>query len=169
MELLNGRPKKVQYFSDAYSRLHKGIIAHAQSIDATNVHTLSDMDFVFICVDEGRIKRLIFDTLLTAKVPFVDVGMGVHLVDGALTGSIRTTLASSAKFDHLTDRISLSDEAVENEYSANIQIAELNALNAAIAVIKWKKYFGYYHDHEREHNSIYDINVNKVINDDIAT
>ncbi len=37
-----------------------------------------------------------------------------------------------------------------NEYSSNIQIAELNALNAAIAVIRWKKLFGVYRDSRKE-------------------
>ena len=40
-------------------------------------------------------------------------------------------------------------------YSHNIQIAELNALNAALAVIKWKKLAGFYVDLEGEHFTVY--------------
>jgi hypothetical protein len=55
---------------------------------------------------------------------------------------------------------------VENDYSHNIQIAELNALNAALAVIKWKKLCGFYQDLEREHCSVYTINGNHIANED---
>lgn len=53
-----------------------------------------------------------------------------------------------------------------NEYSRNIQIADLNALNAALAVIKWKKIFGFYGDLEHEHFSTYDIDGNHLNNED---
>jgi len=43
-------------------------------------------------------------------------------------------------------------------YTQNIQIVELNALNAAFAVIKWKKIAGIYEDVDREHHSTYPTN-----------
>jgi hypothetical protein len=39
------------------------------------------------------------------------------------------------------------------DYDGNIQIAELNSLNAALAVIKWKKLCGFYNDRKAEHFS----------------
>ena len=60
------------------------------------------------------------------------------------------------------------DEA-ENEYNTNIQIADLNALNATLAVIKWKKLFGFYQDFEQEHHSTYSINVNMLLSEDRET
>ena len=48
--------------------------------------------------------------------------------------------------------------------SGNAQLAELNALNAALAVIKWKKVRGFYNDLMREFNSEYVIDGNKLIN-----
>ena len=51
-------------------------------------------------------------------------------------------------------------------YARNIQIADLNALNAILAVIKWKKLFGFYVDLEREHHSTYTINGNVLMNED---
>ena len=50
----------------------------------------------------------------------------------------------------------------------SIQIADLNALNAALAVVKWKKVCGFYHDAVQEHFSTYTINVNMLTNDDPA-
>lgn len=43
---------------------------------------------------------------------------------------------------------------------------ELNALNAALAVIKWKKRCGFYLDFENEGNSTYVVDSNVIINDD---
>jgi hypothetical protein len=45
----------------------------------------------------------------------------------------------------------------ENEYRANIQIAELNALNAALAVIKYKQLRGFYRDDIPADHSIFNI------------
>ena len=56
------------------------------------------------------------------------------------------------------------DEA-PGEYERNVQLVELNALlNAALAVIKWKKVRGFYNDLERELNCEYVIDGNKLIN-----
>lgn len=47
-----------------------------------------------------------------------------------------------------------------DDYLTNIQIAELNALNAAFAVIKWKKLCGFYQDSENEHHGSYTLSLN---------
>ena len=98
-------------------------------------------------------------------IPFVDVGIGVQLVDDKLTGIIRTTLCTPDKFDHLPKVISMAD-AAEDDYSTNIQIAELNGLNAALAVLKWKKLFGFYHDHNGEYHSTYTLNAHMLLGDE---
>jgi hypothetical protein len=41
-----------------------------------------------------------------------------------------------------------------------------NALNALLAVIRWKKIVGFYDDLEHEHNTIYLIDGNTLINED---
>jgi hypothetical protein len=43
---------------------------------------------------------------------------------------------------------------------SNILISELNALNAVMAVFKWKKYFGVYNDELNELHSVYQISGN---------
>ncbi len=47
-----------------------------------------------------------------------------------------------------------------------IQVAELNAFNAALAVIKWKKIRGFYRDLERELHSTYTTDGNLLLNAD---
>jgi hypothetical protein len=45
-------------------------------------------------------------------------------------------------------------------------VADLNALNAALAVIKWKKLFGFYQDMKSEHHSQFHTATNGFINED---
>src|SRR5437879_13283968 len=104
------------------------------------------MDFVFLCNDAGEAKKLIVEKLEEFGTPFIDVGIGVYEADGSLAGAVRVTTSTSERREHLRKRVSLGDGNVNDEDSRNIQIAELNALNAAVAVIKSKKMFGLYVD-----------------------
>jgi len=92
--------------------------------------------------------------------------MGVQLNDEALGGIVRVTTSTEKRRDHLRGRVSFGDGADGNEYNRNIQIADLNALNAALAVIKWKKLFGFYRDMKSEHHSQYTIDTNLFLNED---
>ena len=42
----------------------------------------------------------------------------------------------------------------------------MNALNAVMAVIKWKKYCGFYQDCYREHQSVYAVNAHQLTRDE---
>jgi hypothetical protein len=161
-------PKKVAYFRDIYSKMHRNIVANDYYIDDSNVGQLEGLDFLFLCLDSGTTKRLIIEKMEVLHIPFVDVGMGVELVDNSLLGILRVTTSTVKKRDHVRDkqRISFSDSDRNNAYSRNIQIADLNALNAALAVIKWKKLYGFYKDFENEHFSTYTIDGNILTNED---
>ena len=65
-------------------------------------------------------------------------------------------------------RVSFSD-GDDDEYKTNIQIADLNMLNATLAVIRWKKHYGFYQDLEREHHTTYTTNVNMLLGEDRET
>jgi len=62
--------------------------------------------------------------------------MGVYLTGDSLGGIVRTTTSTPKQRDHVRaeSRISFSAGDGNNEYDRNIQIADLNALNAALAV-----------------------------------
>ena len=173
LEDLQTHPSKVTYFKNQYSRMHRGIIAHESYVDATNVDELRQMNFVFVCLDRVSVKRAIIHRLEALEIPFVDVGMGVEMVDEALGGVLRVTTSSPRMRDHVRtkNRIPFSDtdRAIdEAAYARNIQIADLNALNAALAVVKWKKLFGFYRDLDREHFSTFTIDGNSLVNEDRA-
>jgi hypothetical protein len=161
---------KVDYFKKLYSKMHRNIVPHESFIDASSVGILREMQFVFLCMDKGEAKKLIVASMEDWGVPFVDVGMGIDLTDGTLGGILRITASTPQKREHVREkkRIPYSDGEDNDEYSRNIQIADLNALNAALAVIKWKKLFGFYRDLEHEHFSAYTIDGNALVNEDQA-
>jgi hypothetical protein len=165
---------KVAWFSEIYARIRKNIHPHDYVIDDSNADELREMDFVFIAADSGKAKRLLARKLEEWGVPFIDVGMGLYDVDSQIGGQLRVTTSTPDFHDHVTTnhRISFAaesgEEEAENVYDLNIQVAELNALNAALAIIKWKKLCGFYLDDTFEHHSIYVVNGNAMINEDRA-
>jgi predicted ThiF/HesA family dinucleotide-utilizing enzyme len=168
VDTLSRQAKKVQHFKEIYSNVYKNINAIDGFITEDNLSLLDGLTCVFICIDRGRIKKAIMNYLLHIGITFIDVGMGINKVDDTLIGTIRVTSATNSKNDHLDARVPFSDDK-DDEYNTNIQIAELNALNAALAVIKWKKICGFYNDLENEHHTTYSINVSQLLNDEITT
>lgn len=167
VEQLNIRLKKANYLNAIYSNIHKGIIPHDYYLTENNINELNLLTFVFICVDRSEVRKLLIEHLVENKIPFIDTGLGVNMVDDYLIGSIRITVSSPKKSDHLSKRIP-TDSTVNDEYSSNIQIADLNSLNASLAVIKWKKMYGFYQDLLKEHHSTYSINVGHINNEEFS-
>jgi molybdopterin/thiamine biosynthesis adenylyltransferase len=165
LDQLRGTPFKVDYLRSIYSAMHRGITAHPYNITSTNVAELLRMTFVFICIDDGPAKKVIVEVLESAGISFIDTGIGVELVDGRLMGQIRVTTSTPDERDHFRTMVSFADAQSDDIYRNNIQIAELNALAATLAIMKWKKLLGFYMDLDREHNSVYTISGNTLNND----
>lgn len=162
---VSGFPTKVGYHALAYDYLRTGIIPHEERITAGNVGRLFDFNFVFVCVDDGPSRFLITKALYQAKVPFIDVGIGVGRMDDELDGVVRTSLGHEglSTWDRLTQHLDFA-EPTEDDYEAAIQIAELNSLNACLAVLRWKRFVGYYRDSRGEYNSNYMVEGNSISN-----
>lgn len=171
VEKLRERPQKVDYFADIYLNMHRFVIPHNQYVTEVNVEQLKDMDFVFISIDNNTAKKMIVSALESFSVSFIDVGMGIYTVSNSLGGIIRVTASSEGKTEYIHEkkRIPFGDGEVPNEYKNNIQIADLNSLNATLAVIRWKKLAGFYLDLEKEHHSTYTIDGNILQNEDQAS
>lgn len=168
MSDLDENPRKATYYQKLYSNMHKYIYVHDYYVKKENLIELDKMDYVFVCVDKNAARKMITDYLATVGIPFSDVGLGVNVVDNKLTGAVRVTSATRDKNDHLHLRI-FSEDSDNNEYATNIQIVELNALNAIFATLKWKKISGVYVDLENEHHSSYAISTSKIFNEDVVT
>lgn len=170
LSILDERLKKVAYFQRVYAQMRKNVIPHDSHISAEQFPLLDEMSFVFVAIDKGAIKRDLFPYLIAKGIPFVDVGMSLEKTKKGdqLTGHLRVTSASAEFHDHVQKRVTMDDPA-DNIYNSNIQIAEVNALNAAFAIIKFKKMFGFYLDLESEHHLDYTIEFSQLLNNDIPT
>jgi hypothetical protein len=165
---LEQKKSKIQTFFDIYSKLRRrGLVKHDQPLTKDNLHFLQGISFAFLCLDTGKAKRAIVDWLLENRIPFIDVGMGIVRAPSGLQGIVRVLTCTPAKRDHLSRRMSFGeDDEAENEYATNIQIAELNALNAALAVIRWKRWVGFYRDAGGENYSSYQIATGNIANEE---
>ena len=168
LDELRERPRKADHWAKIYGKMHRGVVPHPEKLDVLNVAMLAAMDFVFIAIDDGAAKRLIVEKLEELDRPFIDVGIGVQVVGDQLLGLVRVTASKPGRRCHVHEAQRISFAAGDNDaaYAKNIQIADLNALNACLAVIKWKKLIGFYVDLEKELFSTYEIDGNNIINED---
>ncbi len=157
-EELAAKPLKVIHHKALHDPMRNGIHTHPYKLTAENVDELAGFDFVFVSVDNGESRRLLSSYLIDAKIPFIDVGMGIIKQEDPLIlhGTCRTTFFSPEKYGH-TKLLPCEDDVGENLYRSNIQVADLNAMNAIMAVIRWKQYCGFYGDDEMAHNMDYTI------------
>ena len=167
-EEMQGGPSKAVFHAVRYGGMRQGVTAHAERIDSDNVQNLASYDTVFVCIDGGPIKREILDVCEQHEILCIDSGMGLYRVGDRLGGILRTTTSAPGHRDHVEGqgRIDM-DGGGPGEYERNMQMAELNALNAALAVIKWKKVRGVYQDLGREGDCGYVLDGNRIINRDM--
>jgi hypothetical protein len=159
-------PKKVDWFADIYYRMHMGIKRHGYHVRAEHLPEFAGFDFVFVAIDDADARKVILDGLIALKVPFIDVGMDMGLDGNAsLRGICRVTVGTPDSHAHLWEVASSSTAPADDVYR-NIQVADLNMLNAAMAVTKWKKMRGFYADDVREHHSIYTIATHALTKED---
>jgi hypothetical protein len=165
IEDLRQQPNKAAYWRDRYAPLRRGIAAHEAYVTEHNIDELRDLSFVFLCLDSGSAKRTIVAKLEEWDKPFIDVGIGLEKIDDSVVcGQVRTTASLPGMRDHFASRVDYSD-AGNGVYRSNLQIAELNAMNATLAVVKWKKIRGFFADLEYEPGSVYMLECNVIAND----
>jgi hypothetical protein len=141
-----GKPKAVVH-AGRYENFRNGLLLEPCCVDATSEDLLKGVTFAFVCVDKGSSRARIFDLLITLKIPFIDVGMGLNRKQGPLNGLLRVTyyapeIAEAMRAKGLAEMHDDPDDAYRN----NIQISELNALNACLAIIRFKQLRGVYVD-----------------------
>jgi hypothetical protein len=166
LEELRDAPMKVHYLKGIYERMHRGIEPHAVEMKAETLGLLDGITFAFLSMDAGEEKRAVVAKLEALGVPFIDVGMGLELTNGSLGGILRVTTSTPEKREHVHQgRISFAGGG-QDIYASNIQVADLNALNACLSVVKWKKLRGFYRDLEEEHHCTYTTDGNMLLNGD---
>ena len=136
---------KARVLKSRYRNFRKGIQLQNRYVDDTSDDEIAGVTFAFVCVDKGSSRAAILNLLIRLQIPFIDVGLGLNRKPDGLTGLVRTTYFSVEKAAQIRDSglVELQDQP-DDVYHSNIQISELNALNAAVAVIKYKQLRGFY-------------------------
>lgn len=161
-DTLRASPKKVDYLAGIYRRMKKGISTNGY-LTAENVHLLSGSTFVFVCIDQPAAKPPILHYLTQHGIPFSDVGMGLSLQGDSVRGSLRATIVRPGDAAAL-ETIATAGHP-DDVYRSNIQVAELNALAACLAVLQWKRLRGFYVDDRKEHETTYSVRMNAIRNE----
>lgn len=137
---------KAAVFQRRYETFREGIDLRHKYVDASSAADFEGVTFAFVCVDKGPARKEIFELLISLKIPFIDVGMGLNRKQGPLAGTIRMTEYSLKAAERRAMGLAEFAEDPDDIYRRNVQIAELNALNATLAVIRYKQLRGFYLD-----------------------
>ena len=156
---------KAEVYASRYSNFRHGLTVNGRFIDASCAEDFDGVTFAFVCVDKGSSRADIFDLLIAKGIPFIDVGMGLSRnKDGALKGMVRTTYFSVDDAERMRDEeLVETGDGADNLYKTNIQISELNALNASLAVILYKQLRGFYVAQESHYHLLFDLLDLKIV------
>ena len=148
--------KKVDYYTAMYSVMRRGIVPHPVYVTAENATELLDANFVVLAMDTGPDKKAIVETLTASGVPFIDTGVGLTKELGGINGQIRITTCTRERSDHIAEAGLISYFVGDNaEYDTNLQVDELNAITANLAMVRYKKLFRFYADIEDECHTVF--------------
>ncbi|MFY0627563.1 MAG: ThiF family adenylyltransferase [Reichenbachiella sp.] len=152
--------RKSEVYEERYKNFRKNINIHSTYITSESEKDLKGVTFAFVCVDKGASREEIFKLLIKAKIPFIDVGMGLDIDTGTISGTLRTTSFSKESAQNLVDQKLAPLTDIPNDiYKANIQISELNALNACLAIIKYKQIREFYCDDNSYYHILFNIDA----------
>jgi len=155
---------KAEVYLKRYENFRHRLTIERKFIDRSSDPDLEGVTFAFVCVDLGSARAAIFDLLIAKRVPFIDVGMGLSRKRTRLSGMIRTTYYAADSATRVREEgwAPLVDSE-DDIYRDNVQIAELNALNASMAVIKFKQLRGFYVSDVPDHHLAFDITDLRVV------
>lgn len=155
---------KAEIYHSRYDNFRTGLVFKPKLIDESCDEDLEGVTFAFVCVDKGSSRAGIFDLLISKGIPFIDVGMGLNRKMGAINGQLRTTYFSTEHAQNLRGKgLSPLSDGHDDIYKTNIQISELNALNACLAVIKYKQLRGFYFEENPYHHLLLEVGDLKII------
>lgn len=136
---------KAEVFQSRYDNFRRNLKFEDTYVDASSAEKLDGVTFAFVCVDKGLARSAIIDLLIERNIPFIDVGMGLSRKESSLKGLLRVTYFSTEDaIETRSKKLVPESEDPANEYKANIQISELNAMNASLAVLRYKQIRGFY-------------------------
>ena len=143
---------KVDYYHSKYAAFRDGICPHPVRVDSPSMFAdfLSDhpIDYAFVCIDQltdGDSARqdAVYFAVTEAGVPFIDSGVSITLEDCAVRGAVTTSAYNAGSLEW---QDAIPNSRVEGDVPGyrNVQLPEVNALAASLAVMEWRRRTGQY-------------------------
>ena len=141
------RPLKVDYYFSKYSSFRDGINAHPVLLDdltkLTEFLSKNPVDFAFVCIDQRKDsdsprQDVVYSALSEACIPFIDSGVSITLEGIAVRGAVTTSAYAAGSMDW---KDAIPNVRVEGDMPGyrNVQLPEVNALAASLAVMEWRR------------------------------
>lgn len=158
-----GKPKADVYRA-RYENFRNGLRVKRKFIDASCTADFEGVTFAFVCLDKGSSRAGVFDLLISMGIPFIDVGMGLNRKKGTVNGMLRATYYSAEHGQKVRDKaLAEMSDTPDDIYRTNIQIGEINALNACLAVIRFKQLRGLYFEEIPYYHLLMEIGDLKIV------
>lgn len=155
---------KAAVYQGRYASFRDGVQLVPRYVDSESGDAFAGVTFAFVCVDKGSSRAAIFNLLIGLGIPFIDVGMGLKRAGGPLSGMLRATYFAPERALEMREKgFAELHDGPENLYRTNVQIAELNALNAALAVIRFKQLRGFYTEADQLCHLLFDLADLKIV------
>ena len=141
------RSCKVEYYHSKYAAFRDGIHPHPVRVDSPSMFaeflSTHPIDFAFVCIDqltEGDSSRqdIVYCSLSEAAVPFIDSGVSITLEGDAVGGAVTTSYYDAGS---VAWKDAIPNARVEGNVPGyrNVQLPEVNALAASLAVMEWRR------------------------------
>ena len=145
---------KVNYYQSKYESLREGIHPHPIRVDSTATFrafvSAHPIDYAFVCIDqltEGDSPRqdVVYCALTEAGIPFIDSGVSITIEGSAVRGAVTTSAFAPGSTATAWKEAVPNARAVGNVPGyRNVQLPEVNALAASLAVMEWRRRTGQY-------------------------
>ena len=145
--VLAGALLKVDYYHSKYAAFRDGIHPHPCRVDSplmfADFLSKHPIDYAFVCIDQltdsdSARQDAVYRSITEAGVPFIDSGVSITLEDRAVRGAV-TTSAYDAGSDGWKDAIPNAKLDGGAPGYRNVQLPEVNALAASLAVMEWRR------------------------------
>ena len=142
-----GPLSKVDYYGSKYACLREGVFVHP--VRVASVESLTEflarhpVDFAFVCIDQrkdGESPRqdAVYEALSLGDVPFIDSGISISVDGDRIRGAVTTGFYAAGC---LSWRVGVPNARVHGDVPGyrNVQLPEVNALAASLAVMEWRR------------------------------
>ena len=141
------RPLKVDYYLSKYSSLRDGIHTHPVLLDDlpkwNEFLSKNPLDYAFVCIDQRKDsdsprQDVVYSALSEAGIPFIDSGVSITLKEFAAGGAVTTSAYAAGSMEWKNAIPNVRVEGAMPGYR-NVQLPEVNALAASLAVMEWRR------------------------------